>query len=138
MIPNVVYAVKCKNEEANTDRNRAVEILEQIGRYACFAFMIFNVPYTCFGFWFGHALTVYLIVNGVLCTAYCAFWVICRKRKGVLRALSLSILPTAVFLFSGIVLANIPLVAFSAVFGVTHILISCKNAVKKDATKQGP
>ena len=130
MIPNIVYAVKHKSGGENAYCNKAAIILEQIGRYGCFAFMIFNIPYTYFNFWFANARIVYLAVNGVLCFAYILFWVICWKKEGILKALSLSILPTVIFLFSGIVLASIPLIAFAVIFGVCHILISCKNAVK--------
>ena len=138
MIPNIVYAIKHKGEgekahaEASDGRaycNKAAIIAEQIGRYGCFAFMIFNIPYTYWGFWFNHALTVYLSINGGLCLAYLLFWVICWNKDSKLKALALSILPTAIFLFSGIVLASIPLIVFAVVFGICHILISYKNAI---------
>lgn len=128
LIPNIVYAVTHKNEAAGNYRNKAAEIFEQIGRYGCMAFMVFNIPYTYFNFWFDCALTVYLSVNGALCLAYLIFWIICWKSSGKLKALSLSILPSVIFLFSGTVLANIPLLAFATVFAATHILISYKNA----------
>ncbi|MDE7078708.1 MAG: hypothetical protein K2O95_01155 [Clostridia bacterium] len=127
MIPNIIYALKHKNDE-NGYRNKAVEILEQIGRYGCFVCMIFNIPYTYFNFWFDSALVVYLSVNGALCLAYLIFWAICWNRKGKLKALSLSIIPSFIFLFCGIVLANIPLIVFSVLFAVCHIFISCKNS----------
>lgn len=132
MVPNIIYAIKCKDGFNNKYKNKAVEISEQIGRYACFVFMIFNIPYACFGFWFDYALPVYLSVNGGLCLAYLIFWAVCRKRNDKLKALSLSILPTAVFLFSGIVLANIPLIAFAVLFGANHIFLSYKNATVTD------
>ncbi len=128
MIPNIIYAAMHKNVE-NVYRNKAVEILEQIGRYGCFVCMIFNIPYTYFNFWFDSALVVYLSVNGGLCLAYLIFWAICWNRNDVLKALSLSIIPSCIFLFCGIVLANIPLIAFSVLFAVCHIFISCKNAI---------
>ncbi len=127
MIPNIIYAVKHKNDGAEYC-NRAVETAEQIGRYGCFIFMIFNVPYTYFNFWFDHALTVYLSVNGALCLIYLLFWIVCRKQNGLLKALSLSILPTVIFLFDGILLLNVPLITLSVLFGIFHIFISCKNA----------
>ena len=127
MIPNIVFAIKHKDGFTNKYQNKVVEILEQIGRYACFAFMIFNIPYTYFNFWFDYALAVYLSVNGVLCAAYVVFWVVCVNKDGKLRALSLSIIPSVIFLFSGVVLANIPLIAFSILFGINHILLSYKN-----------
>lgn len=126
MIPNIIYAVKHKNSEKATG-NKVLEILEQIGRYGCFILMIFNVPYTYFNFWFRHALVWYLSVNVALCFTYLLFWIICRNKNGKLKALSLSIIPSCIFLFSGIVLANIPLLAFSVVFAICHIYISCKN-----------
>lgn len=128
LIPNIVYAVTHNIGAENSYRNKAAEIFEQIGRYGCMAFMVFNIPYTYFNFWFAHALTVYLSVNGALCLAYLIFWTICRKSSGKLKALSLSILPSVIFLSSGTVLANIPLIAFATVFAATHILISYKNA----------
>lgn len=131
MIPNIVYAISIKNGFQNTYNNKFVEISEQIGRFGSIIFMIINVPYTYFGFWFGNALTVYLSVNGGLCLTYLIFWCICWKQNGLLKALSLSILPTVIFLFSGIMLANIPLIAFSVLFGATHIFLSYKNAVKE-------
>lgn len=130
MIPNIVYAVKHKDAAAGTYNNKAVIALEQIGRYGCFALMIFNFPYTYFDFWFEHALAAYLAVNGALCLAYLIFWIVCWNSNGMLKALSLSIIPSCIFLFSGVVLANIPLIVFAVLFAVTHILISFKNAVK--------
>ena len=129
MIPNIIYAVKHKSDGENAYNNKVVVILEQIGRYGCMALMVFNIPYTYFNFWFDYALICYLSVNGGLCLAYLIFWIICWNRSGKLKALSLSIIPTVIFLFSGIVLANIPLIAFSVLFGITHILISYKNEV---------
>lgn len=128
MIPNIVYAVKNKRA-ADVYDNKAVTVAEQIGRYGCFVFMIFNIPYTYFGFWFEHALIVYLSVNGGLCLAYLLFWIICRNSNGRLRALSLSMIPSCVFLFGGIILADIPLIVLAVLFAVTHILISYKNVV---------
>ena len=126
MLPNIVYAVKHKSD-FSAFQNKSVEILEQIGRYGCFFFMIFNIPYTSFGFWFECALSVYLCVNAVLCAAYLIFWAVCWKRKDLWKAISLSVLPTCVFLFSGIVLNHIPLMIFAVLFGINHIYLSCKN-----------
>lgn len=130
MIPNIVYAVMHKNDAPNTYKYEAIVIAEQIGRYACLVLMIFNIPYTYFNFWFDSALTVYLSVNGGLCLAYLIFWIICWNKNGKFKALSLSITPSCIFLFSGIVLAYIPLIAFAVIFAVTHILISCKTIIK--------
>ena len=131
MIPNIIYAIKRRGAVAtNINYSRAIAVLEQIGRYGCFVLMIINVPYTYFNFWFSHALIVYLSVNGGLCLAYLIFWVICWKRNDLLKALSLSILPSCIFIFSGVVLANIPLIVFAVLFAVAHIYISCKSVAE--------
>ena len=129
MIPNIVFAIKRKDEFLNAYKNKAAEAFEQIGRYACFAFMVFNVPYAYFNFWFEHALTVYLAVNGALLAAYLILFIVLWKRDGTLKALLLSILPSLLFLFSGVMLLHIPLLVASVLFAVCHILISYKNAV---------
>ncbi len=127
MLPNIIYAVRRKGS-AVAYHNKVIELLEQVGRYGCFVFMIFNIPYVCLGFWFNYAFIVYLSVNGGLCLAYLVFWVVCWNKNDKLKALSLSIIPSCIFLFSGIVLANIPLAVLSVLFAVCHIYISCKNS----------
>ncbi len=129
MIPNIVFALLHRVGFENVCKNRAVIFMEQIGRYACLAFMVFNIPYTCFGFWFDYALIAYLSVNGALLVAYLIFWIVCRNQSGRLRALALSVLPTLIFLFSGVVLLNIPLLASAVLFGINHIFLSYRNAV---------
>lgn len=127
LLPNIIFAIKCKDGFANNYNNKAAQVFEQIGRYGCMAFMVFNIPFTYFNFWFDNALIAYLSVNGGLCLTYVIFWVICRNNNGKLRALSLSVIPSAIFLFSGIVLASVPLMVFAVIFAVNHILISYKN-----------
>ena len=136
MIPNIIYAVRHKNDPAPQYANKAMTTAEQIGRYGCFVFMIFNIPYTCFGFWFEHALTVYLSVNGALCLAYIVFWIVFRKSDGMGRALSLSIIPSCIFLFSGIVLDSVLLIISALLFAFCHITISCANAASKSRKKK--
>ena len=82
MIPNTVYAIKCKNGFDGDYHNKSAEITEQISRYACFILMIFNIPYTWLGFWFSYGLIVYVVVNAVLVSAYCVIWIIlCYKLR---------------------------------------------------------
>ena len=128
LIPNIVYAVKNKGGDLNADISKAAVIAEQTGRYGCMIFTVFNIPFTYFNFWFDGALTVYLSVNGALCFAYLISWALLGNKSGLLRALLLSVLPTLIFAFGGIMLLNVPLMIFSAVFGASHIFISVKNA----------
>ena len=138
MIPNIVYAVRNRNgsdgngpeKDGSEDKwkNRTVGIIEQIGRFGCLAFMIFNIPGTWFGWPSDEAFAVYLIADVVLIAAYCAFWIILRKNHGVFRALALSVIPSVIFLFSGIMSRSIPLILSALLFAPAHILISYKNA----------
>lgn len=109
-------------------------MLEQIGRYACMLFMIFNIPYTWTGFYFTFGETVYLIVNAILVIAYCIAWIVTWKKSGIVRALLLSIIPSMIFIFSGIMIASIPLIIFSVIFAVTHVLIFVKNATAEESS----
>ncbi len=127
MIPNIIFAIKNKNNIQNQYQNKLVEVIEQIGRYGCMVFMIFNIPFTYFNFWFDFALIVYLSINGTLCFVYIVFWMICWNKNNLFKALSLSIVPSVIFLFSGILLASIPLIVFTVLFAISHILISYKN-----------
>ena len=127
MIPNIVFAIKCKEAFENKWSNKVVELLEQIGRFGCFGFMIFNVPGTWFGWWSDEAFAIYLIVDSLLIVLYCIIWVICWKKNNVFRALALSIIPAVVFMFSAVMNRSILLIIASMLFAPTHIMISYKN-----------
>ena len=71
MIPNIIAMFINRNSFQNLYHNKIAEIFEQIGRYCCFILMIFNIPYTWFGFYFTHGLTVYIIVNSIFIFTYC-------------------------------------------------------------------
>lgn len=129
LLPNIIYALSHRDGFGNKYSNKTVEVLEQIGRYGCMCFMVFNVPYTYFNFWFDNALVVYLSVNGALCLAYLICWIALWNKNSKSKALSLSVLPSVIFVFSGIVLVNIPLIAFAVLFAVNHILLSYKNFI---------
>ena len=47
LIPNIIFAAKCKDGFENKYKNKFIEIIEQTGR---FGFMIFNIPGTCWDF----------------------------------------------------------------------------------------
>lgn len=128
MIPNVIFALKCKDGFENKWENKFIEALEQIGRYGCFAFMVINITKTWFGWASDEAFALYLIVDAVLIIAYCVIWAVCFKKNSVFRALSLSMIPSAIFLFSGIMSRSVLLMISALIFAPCHILISYKNA----------
>lgn len=128
LIPNLIFALKCKNGFLNSWHNKAVESAEQIGRFGCFGFMIFNIPHTYWGFAGSKAFCAYLVVDVVLVTLYCAIWAVCFKKSSVFRALALSIIPSLLFLFSGVLSRSVLLTAAALLFAPCHILISYQNA----------
>ncbi len=128
MIPNIVFAIRCKDDFANKWSNKAIEIMEQIGRFGCFGFMIFNVPGTWFGWWSDEAFAIYLVMDTLLIALYCAVWIVCWKKNTVFRALALSIIPSIVFLLGGVMSRSILLIVAAILFAPSHILISYKNA----------
>ena len=130
MIPNIIFAIKRKEDFENKWNNKLVMILEQIGRLGCFGFMIFNIPGTSFGWWSKEVFLAYLIINSLLVMLYCIAWIILWKKNNLLRALTLSIIPSLIFLFSGVMSRSILLTITSIIFAPTHILISYKNAIK--------
>ena len=128
LIPNILFAVKCKDGFENKWKNRTVETVEQIGRFGCFGFMIFNIPGTWFGWWSDEAFAVYLVVDALLVGMYCLVWIVCFRKTGLFRALALSILPSVLFLFSGIMTRSVLLTISALLFAPAHIAISWQNA----------
>lgn len=131
MIPNIVFAVKCKEGFENSYKNKMIEMLEQIGRYGCLGFMIVNVPGTWFGWWSDKAFAVYLILNTLLVVLYCILWIVCWKKNSVFKALALSIIPSVVFLFSGIMSRSVLLILAALLFAPAHIFISYQSAADR-------
>lgn len=127
LVPNIISAVFDKASFENKCKNKFLIVSEQIGRYGCMAFMIFNIPYTYFNFRFENALKIYLIVNGILLALYVLGWILFFKGRKTIKMLWLSIIPTMVFLFSGITLLSVPLILSSIAFGIGHISISYGN-----------
>ena len=127
MIPNIIFLIKCKDGFDNKRNNKFLEFMEQMGRFGCFGFMIINIPGAWFGWWSDKAFAVYLVADTVLVVLYCLIWAVCLKKNSVFRALSLSIIPSLLFLFSGIMSRSFLLIFSSLLFAPSHIVISYKN-----------
>lgn len=128
LIPNIIFALKCPQGFANLWHNRWVERIEQLGRFGCMAFMAVNIPGTWFGWWSDEAFAVYLIADTLLAAAYCLIWILCFRKNTRFRALALSILPSALFLLSGILSRSVLLTLSALLFAPCHILLSYRNA----------
>lgn len=130
LIPNIIYAATNKDGFADKFHNKLVETGEQIGRFGCFVLMFIQLPFVTLGYIYDGAQTLYLILGIVLLVLYCGGWIVFRKGNSVAKALTLSILPSVLFLESGILTLNIPLIVLSVVFAICHIMISYKNTAE--------
>ena len=137
MVPNVVFMLKCPEGFQNAWQNKTIETLEQIGRFGCFGLMIFDIPGTCFGVPGAAACTLYRAAGTVLVLCYCVVWAACFRKNSLFRALALSVLPSVLFLFSGLIRRSVLLTIAALLFAPCHILLSYKNAAAQRGKEKG-
>lgn len=123
MIPNILYALKATHSEGNSG-NKTMELVEQVGRYGCIVLMWLPLFVWKFGFHSVQELLAYIVVNALLLILYMALWTVYFRKRSRRIALALSIIPTLIFLISGILLRHWALVAAALLFAVGHISIT--------------
>ena len=128
LIPNIVYAIKVKDQK-NLCTNKFMNILEQIGRYACMFLMVFNIGIAEFGFGSVAAFLIYGIGNVLLLLSYWIIWMLYFHKQSFGKQIVLAILPTCLFLLSGITMRHYLLILFGLVFGVGHVYVTYKNRI---------
>lgn len=126
LIPNIIYGIKFKNVE-NKCTNKAMNIIEQVGRYGSMALMVLPLCVWEFGFSSVFMMLVYLLGNGILLFAYLIIWVFYFKKQTEGKAMALAIIPTCIFLLSGVTLYHWTLVVAAVVFGIGHIFVTYQN-----------
>ena len=127
LIPNIIYALKNKGAE-NKCENKLMNAIEQVGRYGCIVLMWLPLLVWKFGFPSVYEMMLYFFGNGCLLAAYGIVYAAYLKRKTRKRALALAVLPTCIFLLSGLLLRHWMLAAFAVLFGIGHIYVTEKNA----------
>lgn len=110
LVPNIIYAIKIKEELKY--QNKVLNNLENIGRYGSMFFMVFNIPYTWMQFYFNYAKYVYIGVNALLVIAYLVIYLIMWKKNNIVKSMLLSVIPSLIFVFSGVMIGSIPLILF--------------------------
>ncbi|MGN1421423.1 MAG: hypothetical protein ACI4XC_07925 [Eubacterium sp.] len=126
LIPNIIFAVKCKEKQTNK-AGKAVTIIEQIGRYGCMVLMIIPLFVGEFGFSPLEFMFVYIIGNALLLIMYYIFWALYFKNKTMGKALALAIIPTLIFIVSAASVKHWALIVTAVIFGVSHIYITYIN-----------
>ncbi|MCR5324453.1 MAG: hypothetical protein K6E85_14435 [Lachnospiraceae bacterium] len=129
LIPNIIYAVRNKDEK-KLCTDRLMNIIEQVGRYACIVLMWLPLLVWKFGFGSVEAFLIYMIGNGVLLAAYWIVYAFYLRRKRAGLALSLAIIPACIFLMSGVLLRHWLLVLFTVIFAFGHIYVTWVNCSK--------
>ena len=124
MIPNIIYAAGQKQDETQIEVPRGLSACEQVGRYGCIILMWLPLLVWKFGFGSVEEFLIYLIGNGVLLLCYYLSWMLYSRKKTLSVAMALAIIPTAIFLLSGILLHHWLLVAFAILFGFAHCTIT--------------
>ena len=130
IVPNIVYAIKNKGEQ-NACKNKLMNVLEQIGRYACIILMWLPLLVWEFGFPNEYAAIAYFTGNGALLIAYWTVFAFYLKIRTAKRAFALAVLPACIFLLSGLLLRHWLLVFFAALFAIAHIYVTKMNIIKE-------
>ncbi len=126
LIPNVVYALKNRDEK-NRCTSRWMNLMEQVGRYACIALMWLPLLVWKFGFKSPAEMLLYFVGNGGLLLIYWLVYARYLKEKTPRRAMTLAIVPACIFLLSGLLLRHWLLVGFALLFAVGHLYVTRRN-----------
>lgn len=126
LIPNIIYAFK-KKDEKNNSTNRLIKIIEQIGRYGCIFLMIINIGIDEFGFISKNEFLIWLLCIPSMLLLYWVFWIIYYKLHFKMIALVLAVIPSIIFILSGVLLRHWLLIIFGFVFSVSHIYVTYQN-----------
>lgn len=125
LIPNVIFTLKCPGEGVSNDK-RMINVLEQVGRYLSIFLMIFPVGASESGFTSIGAFFVYGIGNSVCILAYWVIWMLFFHKRSRWKRIMLSVIPTCIFVMSGITSGQILLVISGIIFGLGHIYTMVK------------
>lgn len=129
LVPNIIYAVKFKNQK-NACKNKTMNLMEQIGRYACMIFMVINVGLTEFGFGGIGLFLIYFLGNIILLLAYWLIWILYFIKQTPWKSMTLAIIPVCIFLICGISLQHWLLIISAVIFAIGHIYVTIQNLKK--------
>ena len=124
--PSIIYAIKFKDVK-NECTNKFMNILEQVGRYACMIFTVFNVGLAKFGFASVGEFLIYFFGNTILLVAYWIVWILFFIKQRSWKSMALAIIPVCIFLICGVTLRHVLLIISAVVFAVGHIYVTRKN-----------
>ncbi len=127
LIPNMIYYAINKSFE-NKCKNKIILLMEQIGRYGSMIFMILPIKIFDYGFGSKMSFVIWLIGSPILLLLYGTFWLLYFRRTNLLIAMMLAIIPSLIFISTGLLLSNWLLLASGLIFAVSHCYITYLNA----------
>ena len=107
LIPNIIYAVRVKNQ-----KNKCT-----------------NIGIVESGFPSINAFIIYLVGNTVLMLSYWIIWMLYFNKQTYREQMALAVIPTGIFLLSGITMLHYFLIIFAVIFGIGHIYVTSRNKV---------
>ena len=131
LIPNGIYMLQNKQAK-NKCTSRCMNVLEQIGRYGCMFLMIFNIGILEFSFSSIGMFLFYTVGNVVLLIAYWIIWTLFFQKQDNWKRMALAIIPTVLFLMSGMALRHILLIIMAVIFGIGHIYVTKANMTTEE------
>ena len=126
LIPNIIFAIRNPYLE-NKCKNVIMNIIEQIGRYTSMVLMIFPIFVREFSFKSVLEMICDVVVTSILLLVYWVVWFFYLKTKSKNKAIILAVLPTMIFVISGILLRHWSLMLAGISFGIGHIYITLQN-----------
>lgn len=123
LLPNLLYALRGSHQAQHT-QSRLLNLLEQIGRYGCMALMVFPFGAASYGFSSVFSMLVYFLGNAILLLLYWILWFLYFRKVTFTGSIALAVVPTLIFLLSGITLRHTALILSALLFGYAHIRIT--------------
>ena len=127
MLPNIYASIFKKELFVNKFDDRLLIKLEKIGRYLCMILMVINIQDLYGGFKSVEAFVAYLGINIILLGLYYMVWFIFYKFNNIYKNMILGIIPSLMFILSGILQNHLLLIISGIVFAYAHLKIIWKN-----------
>ena len=127
MLPNIYASIFKKELFVNKFDDRLLIKLENIGRYICMILMVINIQDLYGGFKSVEAFVAYLGINIILLGLYYIVWFIFYKFNNIYKNMILGIIPSLMFIISGILQNHLLLIISGIVFAYAHLKIIWKN-----------
>lgn len=127
MLPNIYASIFKKELFVNKFDDRLLIKLENIGRYLCMILMVINIQDLYGGFKSVEAFVAYLGINIILLGLYYITWFIFYKFNNIYKNMILGIIPSLMFIISGILQNHLLLIISGIVFAYAHLRIIWKN-----------